>query len=356
MATQTREPFRFIPGPAITLVALMAIVPGGFANAQSTSEATPSGTWKWSSEIDGQTINSVLTLEAEGKEVTGSYKDQNIEAEIEEGKFEDGKLSFEMSAELQGQDLHAAFVGKVADATIDGEVSLEYDGEQLGDYDWTPDRHVGNEQVVGTWNFEFTDPQGTKYTPALVVEEKDGKLGGVISVGNDEFEVESLKITDNSVTFNYTGDYNGNDIDLSYDCQPRGNKLTGKLDYDLNGNTGEIKVTAVRKQLSKQERALLGEWHFALTTPDGQERTSVLTLSDDAGTLAAKLKGDGKEFEVENFRLEEGEILFDFTNNHDGLIVDLSWSSKLEGDKMKGEIWFDADGNTGEVPLDGTRK
>ena len=52
----------------------------------------------------------------------------------------------------------------------------------------------------------------------------------------------------------------------------------------------------------------------------------------------------------------EEEILFDFVNNHDGLIVDLSWSSKLEGDKMKGEIWFDADGNTGEVPLNGTKK
>lgn len=319
---------------------------------------SPAGTWKWSTDMQGQTINSVLRLEVDGEKVTGTYSDQNIEEEIEDGKLKDGKVSFNMITEVNGTDIYVEWEGKVADDTIEGSVALEAGGQKMDGVDWKAQRYVGTSEVAGTWNFVFTAADGNEYKPVLTVVDKSGKLSAkFVGDDNEEAKVKNLKLADNSLTFDLTLDYNGSELELTYNCKPRGNEITGTIDYSVGGNTGDFEIKATRKVLAKALRPLLGSWDFSMVTPDGVTVTPVLTLSDNGGDLAVKLVNDGESYELENVAVKDGELSFDFTTEHDGNEIDLSWKSKLAGkDAMKGTVEFSIGGESGVIESSGKRQ
>ena len=329
------------------------LIAAGNLQAQS-----PAGTWKWSTDMQGQTINSVLHLEVDGENVTGTYSDQNIEEEIEDGKLKDGKVSFNMITEVNGTDIYVEWEGKVGNDAIEGTVALEAGGQKMDGVDWKANRYVGTSEVAGTWNFVFTAADGNEYKPVLTVVDKGGKLSARF-VGDDdeEAEVENLKLDDNTLSFDLTLDYNGSELELTYNCKPRGNEITGTIEYSVGGNTGDFEIKATRKVLAKALRPLLGNWDFSMVTPDGVTVTPVLTLSDKGGELAVKLVNDGESYELENVEVKAGELSFEFTTDHDGNEIELSWKSKLSGkDAMKGTVEFSIGGESGVIESSGKRQ
>lgn len=319
---------------------------------------SPAGTWKWSTDMQGQTINSVLHLEVDGEKVTGTYSDQNIEEKIEDGTLKDGKVSFNMITEVNGTDIYVEWEGQVGKDAIEGTVALEAGGQKMDGVEWKAKRYVGTSEVAGTWNFVFTAADGNEYKPVLTVVEKSGKLSAKF-VGDDdeEVKVENLKLVDNTLTFDLTLDYNGSELDLTYNCKPRGNEITGTIDFSVGGNTGDFEIKASRKVLAKSLVPLLGSWDFTMVTPDGVTVTPVMTLSDNAGELAVKLVNDGESYELENVSVKDGELSFEFTTDHDGNEIDLTWKSKLAGkDAMKGTVEFDIGGESGVLESSGKRQ
>lgn len=321
------------------------------------AEDLPDGTWKWTSEIGEQTIRSVLHLESDGKQLQGKYQDQNIETAIQNGEVDGRNVWFEFTAEVQNVQLLAKFSGELSDTEIDGSVKLIVDGEDRGEFDWMASRFVGNKEVLGTWNFEFTSPDGVEHRPVMVITEKDGELAGTMSANGNMLEVESLKTEDNVLSFEYTIDYGGRKLGVRYHCDPRGDRISGTLVYNLEGEIGDFEIEATRKTLPRKIRALLGPWQFSMTGPDGVERKPVLKLIDQGGQLVAKLSSDKLEVTVDDPAIDGDKISFDFTNQHEGQTVRLKWTCQAVGDnEMKGTLQYDADGNTGEVDISGKRK
>ncbi len=315
------------------------------------------GTWKWSSNMGDQTIDSTLYLTANGTTLEGRYEDQNIQQEIENGKVDGNEISFQIPVEFNGQSILVNFQGTLKEEGIDGTVHFEVDGVQQGeDYPWEPKRHVGAEEVVGTWNFRYTAPDGVEYTPALVVSEMNGKLSGEITGDSGTIKVESLRIDDGNLTFGYSIPYQGSDLELNYNCQPRGHKMSGTLEYEVDGNRGEFEVEATRKQLPSELRKLLGTWEFVVTGDDGLERRPVMTLSEKDGELSVSLADEGETFDLKNLTFANGQLSFGFSRSHDGMNVDVEWTCKPDGDDMKGSLEYNADGNFGEIPFTGKRK
>jgi len=226
-------------------------------------------------------------------------------------------------------------------------------GESVVTKEWNAKRHVGIEEVVGTWNFDFTAPDGTNYQPTLVLSKKQGKLQGELS-GNGLKEIE---LKDNKVTFETQVNYSGAPMQLTYVCEPRGNEITGILKYDVQGNSGEFDISAKRKALSPKVKAMLGAWNFEFTGPDGIDRKSLLTLMDKGGELDATLETDGTEHDVQELKADGSAVSFEFVVEHDGLVVELSWESEMAGkNEMEGTLSFDVDGNVGDIPIEGKRE
>jgi hypothetical protein len=57
-----------------------------------------------------------------------------------------------------------------------------------------------------------------------------------------------LKLKDNHLYFEIDADYQGSPLHVEFKGRPYGAKLQGTLEYSLNGDSGEIDFTGMRKK------------------------------------------------------------------------------------------------------------
>jgi hypothetical protein len=110
-----------------TLVAVACLlVLGGVARADDKS--SPTGTWKYSTEVNGNKLEVTMKLKAEGDKVTGTMSVADMEAKIEDGKIKDGEVSFKVIRDVGGNKFEIKYKGKVTGDTFKGKRELERDG------------------------------------------------------------------------------------------------------------------------------------------------------------------------------------------------------------------------------------
>jgi hypothetical protein len=109
------------------------------AMARADDKANPTGTWKWSVNINGQEREMTLKLKADGDKLTGAMVRGDQETKIDEGTFKGGEVSFTVTRERNGQKRTMKYSGKVVGDTIKGKVEFERDGQQQS-RDWEAKR------------------------------------------------------------------------------------------------------------------------------------------------------------------------------------------------------------------------
>src|SRR5437016_6019434 len=98
------------------------------------------GTWKWTSMFNNNTIESTLKLKQEGDKLTGVYVGRNnTESPIEEGTIKDNVASFKIVREFNGNKFTMKYSGTLSGDTIKGKTSFDRDG-QTQERDWEAKR------------------------------------------------------------------------------------------------------------------------------------------------------------------------------------------------------------------------
>lgn len=210
----------------------------------------PSGTWRWEHQAGDRTVKDVLKLNYDGKKVTGTYQGSRDAVEIKNGKMEGEKLSFDFGLEFNGRMIDIQFEGKITGDNVDGTVSMKADGDSR-EFPWSAKRSVEASDVVGTWNMHIETSNGTTLTPKLTLSQEGEKkeLQGTYESSSTDTEigVTEIELKDNQLSFTISGTFNGNTLTAKYSVQPRGDKLSGKIDFQFNDRTGEMKVTGKRE-------------------------------------------------------------------------------------------------------------
>ena len=117
----------------LTIAALVFGMAGltGLATAQD-KKGDPTGTWKWTTERGGQKRETVLKLKLDGSKLTGTIcgggKDKDVK--IEDGKFEDGEVTFTVTREFKDQKFTTKYKAKVEGDTLKGTATSERDGKE----------------------------------------------------------------------------------------------------------------------------------------------------------------------------------------------------------------------------------
>ena len=62
-----------------------------------------------------------------------------------------------------------------------------------------------------------------------------------------------IQVKNNKLFFKISGDFGGSTLTANYKVQPRGDKLGGEIEYDFNGQTGELEVTGKREAEKKKD-------------------------------------------------------------------------------------------------------
>jgi hypothetical protein len=101
------------------------------AAARADDKPNPTGTWKWTVEVGGQTREQTLKLKLDGDKLTGHMVGRNnTEIPIEDGTFKDGEVSFKVTRERQGQKFTTKYKAKVSGDTLKGKSEFEREGEK----------------------------------------------------------------------------------------------------------------------------------------------------------------------------------------------------------------------------------
>src|SRR2546425_4806929 len=119
---------------SICIVGCLSVV----SAASAADDAT--GTWKWTSMFNNNTIESTLKLKQEGDKLTGVYVGRNnTESPIEEGTIKDNMVSFKIVREFNGNKFTMKYSGTLSGDTIKGKTSFDRDG-QAQSRDWEAKR------------------------------------------------------------------------------------------------------------------------------------------------------------------------------------------------------------------------
>ncbi len=124
----------------LTAVVLVLSVAGvaGVTRAEE-KKADPTGSWKWTIQRSKGNVDVVLKLKLEGDKLTGTLVQGKREMPIEEGKYQEGEISFQLTREHKGQKTVQKFHGKLSDSSIKGTIVVERNGKAKSQ-DWEAKR------------------------------------------------------------------------------------------------------------------------------------------------------------------------------------------------------------------------
>ena len=108
-----------------TLVCLLAVTD----LARAEDKPNPTGTWKYKTDLNGQSVEVTIKLKLDGEKVTGTVSVMDMETKIEDGKFKDGDISFKVNREVNGNKFAIKYAGKITGDTFKGKRDLERDGQ-----------------------------------------------------------------------------------------------------------------------------------------------------------------------------------------------------------------------------------
>jgi hypothetical protein len=109
----------------VAVVCVLAVA--GMARAED--KPNPNGTWKYTADVNGQSIEVTIKLKLEGDKLTGTVSVMDMESKIEDGKYKDGEVSFKVNREFNGNKFTLKYKGKIEGDTFKGKRELERDGE-----------------------------------------------------------------------------------------------------------------------------------------------------------------------------------------------------------------------------------
>ncbi len=212
----------------------------------------PSGTWVWNSDVDGNFIESQLTLLLQGKELTGEYSDQNVSLDIENGQFDGKTFSFTLKFDVDGTQVKASVSGVVEGDKLTGMTKVSLNGVEI-DLQVDAKRQTQRRDVVGTWNLKVETDAGEQFTPTVVLALEKGKLKGVYegdAAGKHDLQDVTLKA--NKLTFAISGSAaDGSTFSAKFTGRPRGNRIRGKSAVTINGVELSARVRG-RRMVKKQ--------------------------------------------------------------------------------------------------------
>jgi hypothetical protein len=110
----------------VAVVCVLALA--GLVRAEE-KKANPTGTWKYTVEVNGEKRDVTFKLKLDGDKLTGTVGIADQETKIEDAKYKDGEASFKVSPEFNGNKLTIKYSGKFSGDTFKGKREIDRDGQ-----------------------------------------------------------------------------------------------------------------------------------------------------------------------------------------------------------------------------------
>ncbi len=318
-----------------------------------------SGTWKWKFEMpNGEVAEPRVTLKQEGDKLSGTFVfSGDTEMEVKEGKINGDQISFKTFAERDERKVTTSFAGKISGDSIKGKVETDWSGEKKS-YDWEPKREKGtklakveNANASGNWTWSFETPGGNTIQSIGKFKQEHGKLTGIVTGRNGmEMQIKEGKVEGDEVSFKVERERDGRTFSTSYDGKLQGDAIKGKIKGNFGGDERTLNWEAKRHHGDVKEllaASATGTWKWAFTSPNGQSLESKAELKQEGSTLTGTVTGrGGAEMEIQNGKVENGEVSFSTVRERDGNKIVTKYHGKLSENRIEGKSDSDVGGTT----------
>ncbi len=103
----------------LTMLAAAVLILGLVPLAAQDQKADATGTWTWSQEGPGGSMDFTLKLKQDGEKLTGTMTGFNgEESPIEDGKVKDGVISFKVTRDFGGRTFVTTYTAKLSGDTL----------------------------------------------------------------------------------------------------------------------------------------------------------------------------------------------------------------------------------------------
>ena len=211
---------------------------------------------------------------------------------------------------------------------------------------------AGDTSAAGTWKWSLATQNGDPIRTTLKLKQDGDKLTGSYTNQFGKAEIEDGSLKDGEISFKVKRELNGQPFVIKYSGKLSGDKITGKCEFDVNGDTRALDWEAKR---DTAKAAASGNWNTALTLGDGNRIEGTLKLKQDGDTLTGVSVRNENETQIQEGKIAGDEISFKVIRDRDGRKVTAKYKGKITGDTIKGKVESDWSGDWQTLNWEGTR-
>ncbi len=209
---------------------------GAAVNAYAAEKPNPTGTWKLSIEVSGQTYEFTMKLKLDGSKVTGTLVGEDgKEAAIQDGKFKDGVLSTTVVREEDGEKIPVKSTAKITGDTMKGKATFELNGETQN-LPFEAKRVVAAKpNPVGDWKLSI-EVQGQTYEYTMKLKMDGAKLTGtMVAEDGKESKLGDTTFKNGVLTCKIAHEVDGEKLSVKATATISGDTMKGKAAFELQG-------------------------------------------------------------------------------------------------------------------------
>src|SRR6476659_8876205 len=163
----------------------------------------------------------------------------------------------------------------------------------------------GSDTNAGIWKWSLA---GQKGETILNLKQDGEKLTGSYTNQFGKAEITDGSLKDGDITFKVKRELNGQAFLIKYLGKLSDDKIIGKCEFDVNGQTRALEWKAQRE--TAKATAATGNWNTALILGDGNRIEGTLKLKQDGDKLTGTTVRNGNETEIQDGRIAGDEITF----------------------------------------------
>lgn len=274
------------------------------------------GDWEITMNFSGRESFATLSI---SRKADGSLAGKWGSGELNDVKFEDGKLTFVRILTFGDREFIMEYSGTLKDGKLTGTLSSD-----RGDYAANGTRKKPKCPALGQWDMKF-NVGDREITGRLILSEKpDSTLEGKWDANYGEHTISNVKIQDGKLIFTRNSKMNDFEIETTFEGAIKGHKLTGAF----KSQRGELPATGERVGA-----ALVGKWELTRTSERGT-RTSMLTIYGD---MTGRYESFGGEIPIKDLKLEGNQVTFIIEMGFGDQTFKMDFKGKLDGTSLNGE-------------------
>jgi hypothetical protein len=204
--------------------------------------------------------------------------------------------------------------------------------------------------AAGTWKWSLSEQTGE----TILHLKQDGQtLTGSYSNQFGPADITGGLLKDGDITFKVKREFNGQEFVIKYSGKLSGDKITGKAEFDLNGETRALEWEAKRDP--PKTAVASGNWSTALILGNGNRIEGTLKLKQDGDKVTGVTVRNENETQIQDGKIAGDEISFTVVHDRDGRKVTAKYKGKITGDAVKGKVDTDWSGDWQSLEWEGTR-